>query len=74
MKQYECLVPGCSWHTRAGNDAEIVRRASEHHARDSRRADVRPEMVERIKQRIHEEPCGAIISARTSTSSACGRA
>ena len=21
MKQYECLVPGCPWHTQADNDA-----------------------------------------------------
>ena len=54
MKQYECLVPGCSWHTQDEEPAEIVRRAAEHlrnvHAEDT----VRPEMIERIKQRIHE--------------------
>ncbi|OCP17312.1 DUF1059 domain-containing protein [Ensifer sp. LC54] len=32
MRLFECgsLVPGCEWHTRADNDAEIVRRVVEH--------------------------------------------
>ena len=30
MKQYECLVPGCNWHTKAEDSAEVVRRATEH--------------------------------------------
>ena len=55
MKQYECLVPGCSWHTHAGNEAEIIRRASEHLREVHGEQMVRPEMVERIKQRIHQE-------------------
>ena len=54
MKQYECLVPGCPWHTEAKDDAEIVRRAGEHLREVHGEAVVRPEMVERIKQRIHE--------------------
>jgi len=54
MKQYECLVPGCPWHTQADNDAEIVRRAAEHLREVHGETVVRPEMVERIKQRIHE--------------------
>ena len=55
MKQYECLVPGCPWHASAGSDAELVRRASEH-LRDVHGEEiVRPEMFERIKQRIHEQ-------------------
>ena len=53
MKQYECLVPGCAWHTEAKDDAEIVRRAAEHLREVHDEAVVRPEMVERIKQRIH---------------------
>lgn len=53
MKQYECLVPGCPWHTQADNEAEIVRRASEHLRDVHAESVVRPEMIERIKQRIH---------------------
>jgi predicted small metal-binding protein len=53
MKQYECLVPGCLWHTQADNDAEIVRRASEHLREVHGETVIRPEMVDRIKQRIH---------------------
>ncbi len=54
MKQYECLVPGCTWHTTAEETAEVVRRASEHLRTVHGESVVRPEMVERIKQRIHE--------------------
>jgi predicted small metal-binding protein len=54
MKQYECLVPGCQWHTSAGSEAEVVRRASEHLRETHGEQTVRPEMIERIKQRIHE--------------------
>lgn len=53
MKQYECLVPGCPWHTSADSEAEIVRRASEHLREVHGEQIVRPEMIERIKQRIH---------------------
>lgn len=54
MKQYECLVPGCAWHTQSNDSAEIVRRAAEHLRAVHAEAEVRPEMVEHIKQRIHE--------------------
>jgi predicted small metal-binding protein len=54
MKQYECLVPGCPWHTQAEDSAEIVRRAAEHLRSVHSETEIRPEMVERIKQRIHE--------------------
>ena len=54
MKQYECLVPGCPWHTQAEGDAEIVRRAAEHLREVHGETVIRPEMVERIEQRIHE--------------------
>lgn len=56
MKQYQCgtLVPGCSWHTEAEDEAEVVRRAAEHlrsaHGEDM----VRPEMISRVKERIHD--------------------
>lgn len=54
MKQYECLVPGCPWHTQAENEAEIVRRTADHMRSVHNEAVVRPEMVERIKQRIDD--------------------
>ena len=53
MKKYECLVPGCPWHTQAEDSAEIVRRAADHMRSVHAESDVRPEMIERIKQRIH---------------------
>lgn len=54
MKRYECLVPGCPWHTQADNEAEIVSRAADHLRGTHGETVVRPEMVDRIKQRIHE--------------------
>ena len=54
MKQYECLVPGCPWHTSARDEAEIVRRAVDHLRSVHDESVVRPEMVERIKERIVE--------------------
>ena len=32
MKEFFCgsLVPGCDWHTRHAEEAEIIRRAAEH--------------------------------------------
>ena len=34
MKEFHCgsLVPGCEWHTRAEEEAEVMRRAVEHRA------------------------------------------
>jgi predicted small metal-binding protein len=56
MKKFECgsLVPGCAWHTEADNEAEVVRRAAEHLRNVHAETVVRPEMIERIKQRIVE--------------------
>ena len=54
MKQYECVVPGCPWHTQADDAAEIVRRAADHLRAVHNEAEVRPEMIEHIKQRIHD--------------------
>ena len=54
MKKYQCLVPGCDWHTQAEDNAEIVRRAAEHLRQVHDEAIVRPEMVEHIKQRIDD--------------------
>jgi predicted small metal-binding protein len=54
MKQYQCLVPGCSWHTEAKESAEVVRRAAEHLRTAHNETEVRPEMIDRIKARTHE--------------------
>lgn len=56
MKRFECgtLVPGCSWHTEAEDTAEIVRRAVEHMRSVHGEQTVRPDMVQRIKERTHE--------------------
>jgi predicted small metal-binding protein len=56
MKQYHCgtLVPGCTWHTEAEEEAEVVRRAAEHIRSAHGEETVRPDMIGRIKQRIHD--------------------
>lgn len=56
MKRFECgsLVPGCTWHTEAEETAEVVRRAAEHLRTVHAEQVVRPEMIERIKERIED--------------------
>ena len=57
MKTYHCgsLVPGCEWHTRHDEEAEVIRRAVEHmrlaHGEDT----IRETMVEAIRSRITKE-------------------
>ncbi|MBN9055069.1 DUF1059 domain-containing protein [Shinella sp. PSBB067] len=57
MRLFECgsLVPGCEWHTRANDDAEVVRRAVEHMRMAHGEATIRESMVEHIKERIVDE-------------------
>jgi predicted small metal-binding protein len=57
MRLFECgtLVPGCSWHTRANEDAEIVRRAIEHMQNAHGETTIRENMVNNIKARIRDE-------------------
>ena len=66
MRPFECgtLVPGCAWHTRADNDAEIVRRAVDH-LRDSHGETlIRETMVDNIKARITgDQPIGQDVSS-----------
>lgn len=54
MKRFEggSLVPGATWHVEAENAAEVVRRAVEHLRTIHGETEVRPEMIERIKERI----------------------
>lgn len=58
MRLFECgtLVPGCEWHTRADNDAEVVRRVVEHMRNAHEETVIRENMVENIKARIVDEP------------------
>ncbi|NKN38357.1 DUF1059 domain-containing protein [Agrobacterium sp. a22-2] len=57
MKQFECgsLVPGCSWHTRADEEAEVVRRAVEHMRSAHGETIIRENMIENIKARISDK-------------------
>ncbi|MCL6706988.1 DUF1059 domain-containing protein [Pseudomonas sp. R2.Fl] len=57
MRLFECgsLVPGCPWHTRAEEDAEVVRRAVEHMRAAHNETMIRENMVENIKARIRDE-------------------
>lgn len=57
MRLFECgtLVPGCEWHTRADDDAEIVRRAVEHMRQAHGESTIRENMISNIKERIRED-------------------
>jgi predicted small metal-binding protein len=61
MRLFECgtLVPGCSWHTRANEDAEVVRRAVEHLRTAHGEEIIRENMVDNIKARIRDEAAAA---------------
>jgi predicted small metal-binding protein len=57
MRLFECgtLVPGCEWHTRSEEDAEVVRRAIEHMRGIHGEETIRENMVDNIKARIRDE-------------------
>ncbi|MCJ7993536.1 DUF1059 domain-containing protein [Rhizobium cremeum] len=57
MKHFECgsLVPGCNWHTRAKEEAEVVHRAVEHMRTAHGETVIRENMVDNIKARITDE-------------------
>ncbi len=57
MRLFECgtLVPGCEWHTRADEDAEVIRRSVEHMRQAHGETIIRETMVENIKARIRDE-------------------
>ncbi|WP_240230179.1 DUF1059 domain-containing protein [Devosia lacusdianchii] len=54
MKRFESgsLIPGSTWHAEAESEAEVVRRAVENLRTMHGETEIRPEMVERIKERI----------------------
>ena len=57
MRLFECgsLVPACECHTRANDDAEVVRRAVEHMRTAHGETTIRESMVQHIKERIVDE-------------------
>ena len=57
MKEFHCgtLVPGCDWHTRHQDEAEIIRRAADHLRVTHGEIMIREKMVEAIKARIEME-------------------
>ena len=57
MKSFHCTVPGCDWHTRSINEAEIIRRASEHLRETHGEETIRESTIETIRSRI--EPAKA---------------
>jgi predicted small metal-binding protein len=61
MRKFECgtLVPGCQWHTRADEEAEVVRRAVEHLREVHGETIIRQNMVDNIKARIREDRSAA---------------
>jgi predicted small metal-binding protein len=56
MKEFHCgsLVPGCDWHTRAEEEAEVMRRAVEHMRETHGETIIRETMVEAIRSRIEK--------------------
>lgn len=56
MKEYHCgsLVPGCSWHTRHDDEAEIMRRAVDHLRATHGETIIRETMIEAIRSRIEK--------------------
>jgi predicted small metal-binding protein len=54
MKRFDSgtLIPGSTWRAEADSEAEVVRRAVENLKNFHGESVVRPDMVERIKERI----------------------
>ena len=53
-KEYNCgsLVPGCDWHTRHEEEAEVMRRAVEHMRETHGETIIRESMIDAIRSRI----------------------
>ena len=56
MKEFHCgsLVPGCEWHTRADEEAEVMRRAVDHMRETHGETVIRETMIEAIRSRIEK--------------------
>lgn len=54
MKRFDSgsLIPGSTWHAEAETEAEVVRRAVENLRTMHGENEIRPDMIERIKERI----------------------
>ena len=54
MKRFESgsLIPGATWHAEAESEAEVVRKAVDNLRTLHGETEVRPDMIERIKERI----------------------
>jgi predicted small metal-binding protein len=54
MKRFDSgtLIPGSKWYTQADSEAEVVRRAVENMRTFNGETEIRPDMIERIKERI----------------------
>jgi len=54
MKRFESgtLIPGATWHAEADSEAEVVRKAVENLRNLHGETEIRPDMIERIKERI----------------------
>ncbi len=57
MKEFHCgsLVPGCEWHTRHEEEAEVMRRAVEHMREVHGETIIRESMIEAIRSRIVQQ-------------------
>lgn len=56
MKEFQCgsLVPGCDWHTRHQDEAEVMRRAVEHMRETHGETIIRETMIDAIRSRIEK--------------------
>ena len=61
MKRFEAgsLIPGATWHAEAESEAEVVRKAVEGLKTRHDELEVRPDMIERIKERIVDTDANA---------------
>ena len=56
MKRFDggSLIPGATWHATAETEAEVVSQAVQRLRSEHGESEIRPDMVERIKERIFE--------------------
>lgn len=56
MKEFHCgtLVPGCDWHTRHEQEAEVMRRAVAHMRETHGEEIIRESMIDAIRSRVEK--------------------